>query len=178
MKKGKLLIFSGLPGSGKSTIAKLLAEKIGAVYLRIDTVENALREICKMQKVEGEGYRLSYRIASDNLKVGSTVIADSVNPIELSRKEWTHIAKETNSESINIEFVCSDNLTHKARVENRRHNDQEIPGHKWPSWEQVIYREYEAWDKGLDIRVDTFINTPEKCVELISNYLKTIANKQ
>ena len=39
-----LIIFSGLPGSGKSTIARALAKRLGAVYLRIDTIEQAIRE--------------------------------------------------------------------------------------------------------------------------------------
>ena len=39
-----LIIFSGLPGSGKSTIARALAQQLGAVYLRIDTIEQAIRE--------------------------------------------------------------------------------------------------------------------------------------
>jgi predicted kinase len=39
-----LYIFSGLPGSGKSSLAKLLACERHAVYLRIDTIEQGLRE--------------------------------------------------------------------------------------------------------------------------------------
>ena len=84
-------IFSGLPGSGKSTLAKGLAKAIGAVYLRIDTIEQALRDLCNF-KVEGEGYRLSYRIAKDNLLTGNNVVADSCNPIELTRVEFEEIA--------------------------------------------------------------------------------------
>ena len=38
-----LIIFSGLPGSGKSTIARALARRLRAVYLRIDTIEQAIR---------------------------------------------------------------------------------------------------------------------------------------
>ncbi len=34
-----LIIFSGLPGSGKSTIARTLSERLNAVYLRVDTIE-------------------------------------------------------------------------------------------------------------------------------------------
>ncbi|GAA3900497.1 hypothetical protein GCM10022405_27350 [Gibbsiella dentisursi] len=37
-----LLIFGGLPGTGKSTIARLLAAKLGAVWLRINSVEQSL----------------------------------------------------------------------------------------------------------------------------------------
>lgn len=39
-----LIIFSGLPGSGKSTIARALARRLRAVYLRIDTIEQAIRD--------------------------------------------------------------------------------------------------------------------------------------
>lgn len=52
--------------------------------MRIDTVEQAIRDLCDFN-VEGEGYRLSYRIAADNLKLGISVVADSCNPIDLTR---------------------------------------------------------------------------------------------
>ena len=38
-----LIVFRGLPATGKSTLAKGLAAHFGAVYLRADTVEQALR---------------------------------------------------------------------------------------------------------------------------------------
>ncbi len=38
-----LIVFSGLPGTGKTTIANDLAATTGAVYLRIDTIEQAIR---------------------------------------------------------------------------------------------------------------------------------------
>ena len=39
-----LIIFSGLPGSGKSTIAQALAKQLNALYLRIDTIEQAIHK--------------------------------------------------------------------------------------------------------------------------------------
>jgi predicted kinase len=65
-----LFVFSGLPGVGKSTFAKRFVKDIGATYLRIDTIEQAIRDICKIE-VQGEGYRISYRIAEENLKNGN-----------------------------------------------------------------------------------------------------------
>ena len=84
--KHVLFIFSGLPASGKSTLAKLLAKKYNAVYLRIDTIEQGLRDLCYFD-VQGEGYRLSYRIAADNLKLKHNVVTDSCNPVNFTRKE-------------------------------------------------------------------------------------------
>ena len=72
-----LYIFSGLPGSGKSTLSQTIARQLGAVYLRIDTIEQGLRDLCSIE-VEGEGYRLAYRIAFDNLCAGMSVVADFV----------------------------------------------------------------------------------------------------
>ncbi len=83
----KLFIFPGLPGTGKTTLSKRLAQRINAVHLRIDTLEQGLRDLCGV-KVEGGGYRLAYRIAADNLRLGIDVIADSCNPSELTRREW------------------------------------------------------------------------------------------
>nr|WP_256252931.1 AAA family ATPase [Paenibacillus sp. UNC496MF] len=36
-----LYLFSGLPGTGKSTLSSALARALGAVYLRVDVVEHA-----------------------------------------------------------------------------------------------------------------------------------------
>ena len=74
-----LYIFAGLPGTGKSTLAQQLARRFKAVHLRIDTIEQGLRDLCDL-RVEGEGYRMAYRIAAENLRLGIEVIAASCNP--------------------------------------------------------------------------------------------------
>ena len=63
-----LIAFSGRPGVGKTTIARELAVAIDAVYLRIDSIEQALRNAGV--KVEGEGYDVAYAVAEDNLRLG------------------------------------------------------------------------------------------------------------
>ena len=88
--------------------------KLDAVYLRVDTIEQALRNICSVG-VTSEGYHLAYRIAKDNLRLGLSVVADSCNPIELTRREWEQAAREAESDYINIEVICSDVGEHRAR---------------------------------------------------------------
>jgi predicted kinase len=69
MATQRLYIFAGLPASGKTTLAQLLAAEFQAVHLRIDTIEQALRDLCDIE-VEAEGYRLAYRVAADNFMHG------------------------------------------------------------------------------------------------------------
>ena len=80
-----LISFSGLPGVGKTTIARELARQIGAVHLSIDTIEHAIRS-----SIGGDDdrYRAAYRaaleLARDNLRLGRAVITDCVNPITIA----------------------------------------------------------------------------------------------
>lgn len=61
-----LYVYSGLPGTGKTTLAKRLSQHFLATYLRIFAAEQAMRDLFDIQ-LKGEGYSLSYRIAGDNL---------------------------------------------------------------------------------------------------------------
>lgn len=38
-----LIIFGGLPGTGKTTISKEVAKRLKAVYLRMDTIEQTFK---------------------------------------------------------------------------------------------------------------------------------------
>ena len=58
-----LIIFGGLPGVGKTTIARELARQLGAVYLRIDSIEQAIRDCDKMNgPLDESGYCLAYAV--------------------------------------------------------------------------------------------------------------------
>lgn len=155
-----LFIFSGLPATGKSTVAQRLASRICAVYLRIDTVEQALRDVCGI-RVAGEGYRVSYRIARDNLLIGADVIADSCNPIELTRREWRDVAAASAARAVDIEIVCSDQDEHRRRVATR---SAEVPGLCLPSWREIVEREYHVWS-AKPITIDTAGKSVDACVD-------------
>jgi predicted kinase len=157
-----LFIFSGLPGTGKSTLSQQLAQQAKAVYLRIDTIEQALRDLCDFQ-VEGEGYRLAYRIATDNLRLGIDVVADSCNPLALTRCEWEEVALATQASCFNIEVVCSDTCEHRQRVETRISN---ISGLILPTWGEVESREYHAWSKDRII-IDTAGKSKIECFDAL-----------
>jgi predicted kinase len=145
-----LYIFSGLPGVGKSTLASVLAKHIGATYLRVDVFEQALRDIYQTD-IFDEGYQLAFRVATDNLKQGLSVIADSCNSVTESRIAWQQVATDLDMQFVNIEVVCSDKSEHQHRVETRQTS---IPNLALPTWQKVQKREYQPWDQKVT-RLDT-----------------------
>lgn len=163
-----MFIMSGLPAAGKSSLAKLLARRYGALWLRIDTIEQALRELCAIE-VQGEGYRLAYRVAADNLALGLNVVADSCNPWDLTRREWEAVARDHGAVALNIEVVCSDRNEHRRRVEGRQ---SEVAGMKLPSWEEVCAREYHPWT-GERITIDTAGKSAGESFEELNAYISS-----
>jgi predicted kinase len=144
-----LVALSGLPGVGKTTIARQLAVVLGAVHVRIDSIEQALRNAGST--VYDEGYRVAYVVAEDNLRVGRIVIADCVNPWPLTRREWLAVAERTSVPALSVELVCSDIDEHRQRVESR---PPDIVRHRVPTWAEVMAHDYRPWD-GDRLVVDT-----------------------
>ncbi len=163
-----LIIFGGLSGTGKTTISRKLAEAIGAVYLRIDTIETAITNSGLNIKDAGNaGYLVAYAIARDNLLTGRTVVADSVNPLKITRDAWKEVAISAGMEFVEIEVICSDAKEHQKRVETRI---ADINGHTLPTWQEAITRIYENWEpQGLII--DTATCNVDQSIDKIINFL-------
>ena len=157
----QLVVFGGLPGTGKTTLSKALAQKLDAVYLRIDTIEQALRS-CEVLKTDvgPAGYVVAYRLAEDNLRIGRVVVADSVNSLQVTRDAWLSVAEHASTNLAEVEVVCSDAAEHRRRIETRR---SEIEKLKLPTWQDVIDREYEKWERP-HIVIDTASNTVKETV--------------
>ena len=164
-----LIIFGGLPGVGKTAIAVELARLTGAVHLRIDSIEQAIRASgIGNRSLNDAGYRVAYTVAEDNLRIGRTVIADSVNPLGVTREAWAAVAKHAGVRAVEIEVTCSDADEHRRRVETR---SSDIPGFELPTWEEVDGREYEAWDRE-HLVIDTAGRTVEENVDAIRQVLR------
>src|SRR5688572_33309530 len=88
-----LVVFGGLPGTGKTTLARQVADRLGATYLRIDTIEQALRSALGLgDDVGSAGYDIAYAVSEINLTLGRTVVADCVNPLPVTRAAWRDVA--------------------------------------------------------------------------------------
>ncbi|KTD17046.1 AAA family ATPase [Legionella jordanis] len=156
-----LIIFSGLPGVGKTTISRKLAQALKAVYLRVDTIEQALTSTTNSDFIGPEGYVISYAIAKENLKLGLNVVADCVNPLEITRKAWRKVALEADSTYFEVELICSNIGEHRKRVESRL---PDICNHRLPTWQEVVDKDYETWKYPVFV-FDTSKLSVDRCVE-------------
>jgi predicted kinase len=165
----KLIIFGGLPGTGKTTIARELARHIGATHLRIDSIEQAIQGCTPNSGPLNEvGYCVAYAIAEDNLRIGRSVVADSVNALRITRDAWLDVARRAKVSAFEIEVKCSDVDQHRQRVEHRK---ADVPGLILPAWEQVVSREYDTWE-GQHLIIDTADRTVAQNVALILEALR------
>ncbi|MFG1703403.1 AAA family ATPase [Nonomuraea sp. M3C6] len=154
-----LIVIGGLPATGKTTLARPLATHIGAVHLRIDTIEQAIvRSGLARQPLGPVGYIVGYALAEEHLRQRLTVIAESVNPLAITRDAWREVGAKADVPVVEVEVTCSDPVEHQRRVTSRT---IDIPDLRPPDWRQVIDREYEPWNRE-HIIIDTAGQTPEE----------------
>jgi predicted kinase len=167
-----LIVLGGLPGVGKTTVARRLARLAGAVHIRIDSIELAIRDSgVAAVSLDDAGYRVGYAVAEDNLRLGRVVIADSVNPWPVTREAWLAVAARAQAGVAEVEMICSDTREHRRRVEGRLH---EPPAASGPTWEEVVSRDYRPWGRDR-IVVDTAGQTVEQVVTRLRGLLPPLA---
>ncbi len=142
-----LVVLSGLPGTGKTTIAREVSQRLGACYLRVDAAEAALSR--SGAAVGAGGYAVIHELAVSNLLLGNAVVVDAVNPVPEARASWREVAARSEARLINFVTVLPDLEEHQRRVEARV---PDIPGHEVPTWDEVQRSEWTTWDDGRDGR--------------------------
>lgn len=160
-----LVVISGLPGSGKSTVASALAEGTGTAFVRVDRIEQAIVEWTSLAHPVGPvGYAVAHEFAREQLALGLDVIVECVNPVALTRDAWVTTARECGAAIVEVEIVCSDEAEHRRRVETR---GSDVVGLVKPTWAEVVSRDYDVWDRDRLV-VDSARTTIEEAVSLVA----------
>jgi predicted kinase len=145
----KLIIFSGLPGTGKSILAESLAKDLGIPvfakdWLEATLVRSGLESTIPERSLGFAGYELLTTLAERQLLLAQSVILDSVAATNSIRNTWRHLAEQYSAELYIIECICSDESLHRARLVGRRRN---IPGWHELEWSEVerVKGYYALW---------------------------------
>lgn len=146
----------GRPGTGKTTLARMLASELRAAHLRLDAIQAAVVRSQVAQNSYGlVGYLVAQDVAANCLAVGTPVVVDSVSAVPNARRGWTRVAEQNGATLRVIEVGISDPDEHRRRVEQR---SSDLPGVQVPSWEVVAAGSYAPWDEERDgprLSVDT-----------------------
>ena len=167
----KLIVVSGLPGSGKSTVADGLSRSLSIPVFSVDPIEAAMwRNGIARSHTGIAAYEIAAALADEHLRLGHSVIIDAVNPIEAPRAGWRSLAAKYRANLKIIECVCANEAVHRQRTEARRRN---IDGMPEVPWSRVLERraEYEPWtDQRLTL--DTSDRTPAELLGEAMAYLR------
>jgi len=137
----QLIIFSGLPGTGKSTVAEMIGRELGIpVFAKDWLVATLLRCSSAQNNRSAEtlgyaGYELLTTLAQRQLSLGQSAILDSVATFEDIRNRWRDLAGVYCAQWRVIECICSDSVIHQTRL-NARHR-------KIPNWPELTWADVE-----------------------------------
>jgi predicted kinase len=169
----KLILFSGLPGTGKSALAEAVGREYGIPVFAKDWLEAALLR-CELvpgspdRPLGSAGYELLTVLAERQLALGQSAILDSVASTASIRKTWRELCATYHVEWRVIECTCSDEALHKARLGSRQRN---IPGWHELDWSEVerVRGYYVPWQE--ERLVLDMVNPFEENLALVLEYL-------
>ena len=160
-----LISFSGLPGAGKTTLARRLAQQMRGIHVEIDQIEGAIRRNLKESLEESDRYRAAYGVAKAQvesfLRSGHTIIVDGLNSIPATRDLWVKAATAADADLIEVEVICSDHAAHRRRLVERRD-----PHRIGTPRSFAIAKTYQPWDRERVV-IDTATMSVEEAVARI-----------
>jgi predicted kinase len=134
--QSQVIIFTGLPGTGKSTLAEQVARTVGAPAFAADWLMGALKPaLVKLDRAEYLAVRaeLLATLVTRQLRLGQDAVVDAlVSESEVTA--WRAAAARFSARWYLIECICSDEGIHRERIEGRIRG---IPGWHEVGWDFV-----------------------------------------
>jgi predicted kinase len=150
MNQPKIIVMSGLPGCGKSTLAEQIAASLHITILSVDPIESGIIKagITKCFKTGLAAYLVAEILAEEQIKLGSSVVVDAVNAEDEGKQIWIECAKRLKIPLVVIECVLKDEPLHRTRVEGRARG---LHGINEVTWGDVQARraKYTPWDRDV-----------------------------
>lgn len=167
----RLILFAGKPGTGKTTLSKILSELLGIQVIHKDQIREAYA-------LDGTDYESAGKIAYETvahivrtcLSNNIDLIVDSSCTKAYHRGQLRAIASNCNAVFIEIECYCSSYEIHMQRIEKRK-----LPPFRVVNREKyvLVAEKFEPF-KQPDLRVDT-MQPVEACLDDVLELLMSRA---
>ncbi len=140
-----LIVMAGMPGSGKTTLARLLSKRLGIPVFAKDRVQRVLRDHNLAKENTGDGYYIILDMVDELLGLGLSCILDATFPLDHFRTTASEIAQRHQAKFCAAYCHCSDDAVWRERMTDRVHY---VPGWKPVGWNDVLrMREYyQPWN--------------------------------
>jgi predicted kinase len=155
-----LVLLTGPPGTGKSTLAGVAADVLGAPVLGwdwamagltgFDPLQAALRDM-DAPTYRSVGWSILWNVARAQLRRGTSAVLDGVarTPQVVRTRE---VAASEGADALVVATSCRDPAVHRSRIDGRTRG---IPGWHELTWDHVE-RVVGGWQPpdGIDLQLD------------------------
>ncbi len=143
----KMIMGVGIPGSGKTTALKPLAERYSYKYISPDDVRAELTGTATDQSKNKEVWEEVYTRVAKELESGETVVFDATFARENERKDFIKFAREHGAEKVQGIFASV-----PLEVADERNNSRErvVPRYAMERMDKMIQEHPPEIEDGFD----------------------------
>lgn len=170
-----LIVIAGMPGGGKTTMARLVSRRLGIPVFAKDRVQRVLRDHNLAQANTGDGYYVILDMADEQLGLGLSCILDATFPLDHFRTVASEIAQRHKAKFSALYCYCSDDDIWRERMGDRVHY---VPGWKPVGWEDVTRMRayYQPWNDNA-LFLDS-VRSPEENFPVALDYIQNATQRE